>query len=214
MTEKPNPQNHPDQLKPNQNSDSKKAVRPAYMMLVVGTNGTGKTTFSKELVAGELRKPNGHALIITPDEIEWNNVPEVNMNFPERISRYVGARRIVACDDDIEQHLINIKQYFRNGLIIFDDSRGYFTDKPPRILRQFLVRRRQLTSDILVIGHGFSQIQPAFFSYATHIALFNTPDPVSTRKERFYDIKKWEAIQNRINTNALTDPHYKEIHKI
>jgi hypothetical protein len=194
--------------------ESKTTVRPAFFSIIVGTNGCGKTTLAKELVATELRKENGHALIITPDEIEWNNVPEVHPQFPERMSCYTGARRIIASDDDIAEHLVNIRQYFRNGLIIFDDSRGYIDDKPPRILRQFIVRRRQLLSDIIVIGHGFSQIQPAFFAYATHVIMFNTPDPVSTRKERFYDIKKWEAIQARINNVAITNPYYHEIHKI
>ena len=201
-------------MEPKPKPESKKETRFPQFTVIVGTNGTGKTTLLKEIVAAELKKPDGHVLIITPDDAEWLNVPEVHPQFPERMTRYTGARRSITTASEAETVLNNIRQYFTRGLLVFDDCRAYFKPSTSAILETIFVRRRQMMIDICAVGHGFSKIPPAFFAYTSHLALFKTTDPVTTRKDRFDDITRWEAIQKRINTQAISNPHYHEIHKI
>ena len=191
-----------------------KKTRFPQFMLIVGTNGTGKTTLLKQLVINELKKKDSHVLIVTPDDSEWLNIPEVHPQFPERMQEYKGVRKIITIGSEADQNLENIRKYFRGGLLVLDDCRAYFKPGTSAILETIFVRRRQMMIDICAVGHGFSKIPPAFFAYTSHMAMFKTTDPVSTRKDRFDDIKRWEAIQQRINTEAITNPHYHEIHKI
>ncbi len=201
-------------MEPKPKQETKAATRFPQFTVIVGTNGTGKTTLLKQIVLNELKKTDSHVLIITPDDAEWLNIPEVHPQFPERMQAYVGARKIIVAASEAETVLTNIRQHFTRGLLVFDDCRAYFKPSTSAILETIFVRRRQMMLDICAVGHGFSKIPPAFFAYTSHIALFKTTDPVTTRKDRFDDIKRWEVIQRRINTEAATNPHYHEIHKI
>lgn len=208
MPQPPNPQT------PQPDKPVKKETRFPVFTLLIGTNGTGKTTVLKKMVAAELKKPDSHVLIITPDDSEWLGIPEVHAQYPERMQEYKGCRKIIVTASEAEQVLNNIRTYFKRGLLIFDDCRAYFKPSTSAILETIFVRRRQMMIDIAAVGHGFSKIPPAFFAYTTHICMFKTTDPASTRKDRFDDIKRWEDIQQRINSKAVTDIHYHEIHKI
>lgn len=211
MNEEQNPQSN-QEAKPVK--EVRKETRFPQFTIIVGTNGTGKTTLLKNIVVNELKKPDTHVLIITPDDSEWLNIPEVHPKFPERMQEYKGVRKIITTASEAEQNLENIRRYFTRGLLVFDDCRAYFKPSTSAILETIFVRRRQMMIDICAVGHGFSKIPPAFFAYTSHLALFKTTDPVSTRKDRFDDIAKWEVIQRRVNDTAATNPHYNEIHKI
>lgn len=188
--------------------------RTATFTVIVGTNGTGKTTFLKEIVLNELKKKNSRVLILTPDFAEWQKVPEVHPDFPERIQRYTGARRIVVAGSQVENVLQIVRENYTRGLLIFDDCRSYFKASTLPVLEELFIRRRQMMVDICAVGHGFNKIPPAFFAYMSHIVMFKTTSPVTVRKDEFDDIAKWEAIQQRINKEAAIRPHYYEIHKI
>ena len=63
-------------------------------MVLVGKPGTGKTTVLRKILRAALA--NGRrALIVTPHENEWEDIPPVHPSYPERIRRYRGARRLI-----------------------------------------------------------------------------------------------------------------------
>jgi hypothetical protein len=215
--ELPNPNQPPNNNLPSTNSIQPKAAETFRMPMypiILGTNGTGKTTFLKKLILNEMKKNDNHILILTPDDAEFLEVPEVHAAFPERIQRYSGARKMITTLDEAEANLKIVREYFRKGTLIFDDCRSYFKASTLSVLETIMVRRRQMMIDVIAVGHGPSKIPPAFFSYMTHIVLFKTNDPIKSRKDRLDDIARWEIIQARVNEKAITDPHYYEIHKI
>lgn len=191
-----------------------KTERQPIYPIILGTNGTGKTTFLKKLVINELKKKENHILLLTPDDAEFTEVPEVHPNFPERIERYSGIRKMITTRSEAANNLQIVRDRFRKGVLIFDDCRAYFDPSTLSILETIMVRRRQMMIDVIAVAHGPSKVPPAFFSYMTHIVLFKTNDPMKTRKDRLDDIARWETIQHRVNEKAIADPHYFEIHKI
>lgn len=184
--------------------------RTPKQIIVLGTNGTGKTTLVKKLVINELKKPDSHVLIVVPDDIEWTSVEWVNDRFPHRIGIYKGVRKIVYYEGLLEV----IREHFRNGLVIFDDCRAYFKSSIDMDLRSLLIRRRQQMIDIVAVGHGFTEVPPAFFTFATHFILFKTIDNIDRRKGVMSDFDRIKEIRNHINEKAESNIHYFETIKI
>jgi len=182
-------------------------VRTPKLMIILGTNGTGKTTFSKKLIANELKKDDSHILIVTPDDFEFNTIPWVHPRFQKRIATYKGARKIIYQKGLIE----NIRENFRNGMIHFEDCRAYFDAALDRSLHSLLIRRRQQMIDILVCGHGFTEVPPKFFTFATHYILFRTIDKIERRKGVIQNYEVMLEAQRRVNEKAIREPHYYEI---
>ena len=85
-----------------------KSSTKAHAYSFTGPSGTGKTTLLKQLVVNELKKPDSHVLIVTPDDSEWLNIPEVHPGFPERMQEYKGVRKIITTASEAEQNLENI----------------------------------------------------------------------------------------------------------
>jgi len=189
---------------------SNQQERQPKCIVVVGTNGTGKSTFCKNLLISELKKPEGRALIVTPHDMEWTNIPLVHDRLTHHIETYVKARRMIfENDSDIDF----IVKYFSRGLLIFDDCRAYFKSSLDQPLHKLMISRRQLGIDIVAVGHGFTEIPPKFFTFATHIVLFRTTDNVARRKDVLRDFEAMEAAQKRINEQSLKEPHHYEIIK-
>ena len=184
--------------------------RTPKQIIVLGTNGTGKTTFVKKLVLNEIRKKDSHVLVVVPDDIEWNTLPDVHPKFLNRIENYVGARKIIYYPGLID----NIRENFRNGLVVFDDCRAYFDASLDSALHALLIRRRQQMIDIIAVGHGFTEVPPKMFTFATHYALFKTIDNVDRRKNVIQNFEQMKQAQQRVNLKALTQQHHYEIIKI
>ena len=185
-------------------------TRTPKQILIIGTNGTGKTTFLKKLVIEELKKKDSHVLIVVPDDMEWNTIPFVHPNYPNRIEKYVGARKIIYFPGLLEI----IRDRFREGLLVFDDCRSYFTAALDQELHGILIRRRQQMIDICAVGHGFTEVPPKFFTFGTHIALFRTIDNIERRKNVIQNFEAMKEAQQRINAKSANDPHYYEILKM
>lgn len=189
----------------------KEETRTPKQIIVLGTNGTGKTTFVKKLVISELKKKDSHVLIVVPDDMEWNTVEYVHPKFPGRINNYVGVRKIIYYPGIF--NLIYAK--FRNGLIVFDDCRKYI---PPQVLdeglRSIMIRRRQIMCDVVAVTHGFTQVPPEMFTFSTHLVLFRTLDNIDRRKNCITNFDEAKEAVSRINVKALKSPHHYEIIKI
>ena len=193
--------------------------RPTKLILIIGYNGTGKTTITKKLVLSELKKNNSHILVVTPDDIEWHSLPEVSERFPTRVTYYKGARKIIYNDKleypDQRTHELQkgntvdlIADYFRNGLVVFDDCRSYFNASLESSLHNLLIRRRQKMIDIIMVAHGFTEIPPKAFTFASDIILFKTMDNIDKRKPYLKDFEKMKQMQEYVNKQAKVNPHF------
>lgn len=211
QTGKPEPEHlEPERLKTKIPKPKKQVGRTPKQIVILGTNGTGKTTLVKKLVVNELKKENSHVLIVVPDDMEWTNIPQVHPKYLQRIATYKGARKII-----YQPGLIDIiREHFKNGMVVFDDCRAYFDNSLERDLHSLLIRRRQQMIDIIAVGHGFTEVPPKFFTFATHYALFKTIDNIDRRKNVMSDFDNLKACRNRVNEIAKTKPHHFEIIKV
>jgi len=183
--------------------------RPTKCTIILGYNGTGKTTLTKKIVLNEL-KHQRRILIVTPDDIEWQSIEMVHPRFPERIKNYVGARKIIYT----KGILPIIADNFRNGLLVFDDCRAYFTATMDADLHELMIRRRQKMIDIIAVGHGFTEVPPKFFTFASEIILFRTIDNIERRKNVLRNFEQMKQAQGEINAIAETkNPHFYKILK-
>jgi len=181
--------------------------REAQLAMVLGTNGTGKTTLVKKIVINAL-KHKERVLIVTPDYVEWQQIELVHEKHTHHIATYVGARRLVYKNDDT---LALIMQHFHNGLLIYDDCRSYFRSNIGEKLREQFIRRRQHKLDIFFVGHGFTEVPPIVFTFANTIYLFWTRDNIKRRANYIQDFEMMQQKQLEINEKAKTNKHYFEI---
>lgn len=177
-------------------------ARSTKLIIILGYNGTGKSTLVQKFIDNELKKQS-RALIITPDCYEFINIPEA-----DNLKTFKGARRLIANDNIIKE-----VETYRNGLLIFDDCRAYFNSKLEIELHTLLIRRRQRMVDVIAVGHGFTEVPPKFFTFANEIFLFNTKDNIHRRKDVIKDFDRMQQAQTRVNQQAIKEPHYFEIIK-
>lgn len=174
--------------------------------ILVGVNGTGKTSFVKNILEHTVNEKN-RAIIITPDPAEWRQVEEVA---GRDIATFKGIRKIIYRPDAMDE----IQRYYSNGMLILDDARVYIHAQSDDWMQWIQIRRRQVGVDLFCCFHGLTQVPPVFFTFATNIVLFYTKDNIKRRAE-YVDEADFQAIQEakaRIAKKVEAgDPYYYEI---
>lgn len=170
------------------NSTRKRRIMMRYPMcsILVGINGTGKTTFIKKVLERTVND-NNRALIVTPDPAEWRAVEEVSGT---AISRFRGVKKIIYHQSCMEE----IQRYYTNGILVFDDARVYIHAQSDDFMQWLQIRRRQVGVDLFCNFHGLTQVPPVFFTFATNIILFYTKDNIKRRAE-YVDEQDFADIQ-------------------
>lgn len=168
--------------------------RKTELNLVVGINGTGKTTWiEKNVVSGSQK-----CLIVTPDPAEWKQIPEVKF---EDIRTLNGVGKIIYSN---EKTLKKIKESFFGGALILDDAMSYLDEQTPDVLQYLYIRRRQFGIDLYIVAHGLRQLPPKAFTFASWLILFNSVENFQVRKKELipenYDkiIKAQEEISKKV----------------
>lgn len=187
-------------------------VRTAKLTVILGFNGTGKTTILERI----LKESGQKSLVVTPDDIEWRGYDAVELRRSDEFV-YDGIRRHIYTPGTKKKGArdctLDRLEYFLNGSIVFDDCRAYLGSSTDDRVRQLIIRRRQRMVDVFAVGHGFNEVPPVFFTFATTIILFKTVDNISRRKNCLKDYERMEAAQKRVNEKAKKDPHYFEVIK-
>lgn len=183
--------------------------RETKQTIVLGFNGTGKSTLIKSIVKAYLGKPGRKALIITPDYAEWTDVEETFLEKPSDFD-FTGARKYVFEDISI---LSSINKYLFDCLLVFDDCRSYMEASTDKRLKRLYIRRRHRMIDVVLVGHGFTDVPPKAFTNATDIWLFQTKDNIEERKRALRNFQEMVKAQERVNEKAKTNKHYKELIK-
>jgi ABC-type sugar transport system ATPase subunit len=183
-------------------------MRSTKLTLIIGTNGTGKTTLLKKILA--TIPPHAKTLILMPDYTEWQNVSsEINLENKQEIATLEGRAKSALTNSQIK--LIKNLQYFTQGTLIFDDCRGYLTKRENQHLNTLLIRRRQMQNDLFFVIHSFTHIPTNIYAYASDIFLFRTTERITQPvREKLIDANKMIEAQKRVNQAATQNPYFYE----
>ena len=183
-------------------------TRAAKCTIVLGFNGTGKTTYLRNTLLalwlhahkqGERLK----ILVVTPDDAEWTDFPE---NLLQTADDYVfdGIQRHIWDDE----RTLDAIMEFKKGIIVFDDCRYYLKANTDPRIKALLIRRRQREVDVFAVGHGFTEVPPVFFTFYSDAILFRTVDNIDRRKDCINNFAYFKQKQAEVNRHAQRDPHY------
>ncbi len=181
--------------------------RTSKLTIILGTNGTGKSTLVKNLLLDAQRHDpaNFKALVIMPDDIEWNGFELVDLDKKEDFV-FRGIKKHVFRPG----HTLQKLELFKRGIIVFDDCRAYTKAATADEIHALMIRRRQRMVDVFAVGHGFNEVPPVFFTFASDIILFRTVDNMIRRKNYINCYDQMYKAQQRINQKASKEQHYCE----
>lgn len=188
----------------------KQGTRLNIRMVIIGAQGTGKTTFAKKAADKYGKK----VLVIVPDDYEraWHPYPIIQL---KDVSRMTTGKRRVIYDPDDKEFMLNLRNQFSNGLIIWDDSKTYFnTHQRVFELEKMMIRSRQTNVDHFFMYHGFSAIPGLLWTYTTDIALFNTHDSHQRSKDKILNYEVMEKRMAEVRAGAAKDPHFVKVYRI
>lgn len=176
------------------------------MTIIVGTNGTGKTTELRRILQG-IKNPD-RKLIITRHLTEWADFPHNDLIKPADF-RFTGINHHIP--RDISETLLKI-QHLRNSVIVFDDARKYLKAKTEDELNDLYISRRQYAQHIFFVAHNFKQVPVQAFGFASNFILFKTVAAIDNeRLSQLNDPDKFLEVKRRVDTEALKNPYYKEL---
>jgi len=155
--------------------------RVAKCDAIVGAVGTGKTTFLRESVVMPMVAAGHRALIVTPDAKEWNNI-EILTSY-EDIATFTGIKRMIYRDGRLEK----IREYYSNGVLVFDDARLYINAQSDDFMRWLQIRRRHQGIDLFSVFHSLAQIPPIYFTFISNIVLFHSLGNIKKRTNEIDD---------------------------
>jgi hypothetical protein len=179
--------------------------RKTELNLLIGVNGSGKTTFLRNILPNYKR-----AIIITPDSAEWKDLPILTKS---EIKSFSGAKRIICPYHQFGEIISFIEKNYSGGLLALDDCKNYLpsSNQTTPELGYLYTRRRQFGADCFMIGHSIDDMPPRAFNHASWLILFSTNSEFVLRKNILV-FKKISEAQLRINKEvAKGNPYYHEI---
>lgn len=178
-----------------------KKQRKTEFNLVVGINGTGKTTWLNDNVVGKFSK----SLVVTAHDGEWSSLPIVQS--AKEIYNVSGSARVIYEGRETLENLL----YFHGGALVLDDARMFMGSKTMDMVRRIYISRRQRGVDVFMSAHGLRQIPVEVFTFASWLFLFNTTENFSDRKRELLPEKYNEIVkaQAEVRKKILSgNPYY------
>ena len=188
-------------------------MRQTKRTLIIGAPGTGKTTLLHRILAQSGQK----TLVITPYMNEWI---ETDSNGEELYPELVDLKPSNLYFTGIRRHVFRPKytldklSNFRRGIIVFDDCRGYFKANLDEKIHALLLGTRQNMMDVFAVAHGFREVPPVFFTFATDYILFRTEDNLDRRASDVRCIDKVREMQELVNRRSVQNPFAYEWFKL
>lgn len=178
--------------------------RETKQTIILGYNGTGKSTLTRNINEAYTKPPGRKSLIITPDASEWTDIEETTLSKPSDF-QFEGIRRYIWTfirKDDLAA-MERLRKWYFDGMLNFDDCRSYLTANTNEWLKYLYIRRRQKMIDLMLITHGFTDVPPQAFTNCSDLFLFRTVDNIVRRKDELINYDAILEHQARVNSRAL-----------
>ncbi len=183
--------------------------RPATFTLIVGTNGTGKTTQLLKLLEKQAKKRKVFIVDSFSMDEKTRNFKEINVSDKALIdSLENGIYRINITRFETKTWYF-IWAFIHDALIVFDDATSTWESKLLKYQKKLLNNRRHKDLDLFFVVHGFRTVPPALVDVFTHLAVFKTAKTgalTSTQKSKMVNFDKVQAAIDKVNKNA--SPYY------
>lgn len=142
--------------------------RDAQVTIVMGKNGTGKSTFCQKIINGV----GDRALVVTLNGAPkiWRQYPMVDAANKKQMAFKNGIAQcwFMQHDDDTYEH---IYKNFGNGMLIFDDCRGYLGSNVDQHIwfKRLLMDFRHKMLDLYFVCHTPSDVPSRIWGFASDI---------------------------------------------
>jgi hypothetical protein len=158
-------------------------MRNNIVSLIVGTRGTGKTDFVKNLLYQSKIGFKKQLVVDTFDSDVWKNLKtftaphQENVSVPvlppENFSRWLtGLYRMFHSDTDYLMQLI--QDHANNCQIVFEDATKYVGSKLSKDMKKFVLDSKQKNLDLIFIFHSLGSVPPDLIRVADTLTLFKT----------------------------------------
>lgn len=142
--------------------------RDAQVTIVMGKNGTGKSTFCENIINGV-----GHrALVVTLNGAPkiWRQYPLVDVSKKKDLQFSKGIRQVYFMQHD-EDTYEYIYRNFRNGILLFDDCRGYLGSNVDKNIwfKRLLMDFRHKMLDLFFVCHTPTDVPPRIWGFASDV---------------------------------------------
>ncbi len=139
--------------------------RHASVMVIIGRNCTGKSTFCEQIV----KKIGGRTLVVTMNGLPkiWRPYPVIDPAKKEDWNWKKGIRQVYFAQHE-EETFKYIYKYFHGGNLVFDDCRDYITARVDAdiYLKRLFINFRHKELDIFVVAHSPGDVPKQIWMYA------------------------------------------------
>lgn len=143
--------------------------RDAAIIIVMGKNGTGKSTLAKKFIDAQ----GGRILVITMNNAPkiWRPYPIIDAADPGSYKDWESGIKQVCHIQHGKDTMDYVHKYFHNGILVLDDCKAYVPTNVDNDLglKRIMIDFRHKMLDVYFIVHGPTQVPRqvwAFYSYA------------------------------------------------
>lgn len=182
----------------------------ARFNIVVGTNGTGKSTLVNQVI----ERTHFRDVLVYIENIDTYGNPFKKLPTVPFYS-YKGGKVTIDADEVPFDKFINaVVDHFRNGMLVIDEAGMYqMFEKgmPIPALVKLFKQRRKYNIEIYFIYHGVSEIPVRLFKWCNNVILFHQTDEFKHKAAVIPRIDELRAAQQRIRKHYFSgDVHKSE----
>ncbi|MCB0653221.1 MAG: ATP-binding protein [Saprospiraceae bacterium] len=138
--------------------------RDAQVTMVMGRNGTGKSYLAHTII--KAMKERVIVITLNGAPAIWRQYEEIDITKKESWKFKKGIKQVYYMRQE-KDTMKYIHKYFRDGIIVFDDCRGYLTSNVDSdiYLKRLLIDFRHKMLDLFFVFHAPTDVPPRIWAF-------------------------------------------------